>query len=48
MILKRAADWLEKFSVAALAVGIFQEKMLAAVLGILALFGCFWLTKNGR
>lgn len=47
-MLKRIADWLEKLSVAALAVGLFQGKTTAVIMGILALAGCLWLTKQGR
>ncbi|WP_298993221.1 hypothetical protein [uncultured Desulfovibrio sp.] len=45
-MLKRLADWLEKLSVAALAVGLFQGKTAAVAVGVLALLGCLWLTKK--
>ena len=44
--LKRHADWLEKMSVAAFAVGIFQRQVLGAVIGILCYFLSLYLTKK--
>ena len=49
--IKRSADWLEKISVASLAVGIFQgeEKMLAGLaVGILAITGSHVLDNIWR
>ncbi|MDO5484129.1 MAG: hypothetical protein Q4F27_04395 [Desulfovibrionaceae bacterium] len=45
-MIKRLADWLEKMSVAALAVGIFQQKMEGVVIAVLAFGWCIWLTKR--
>lgn len=44
-MLKRFADWLEKVSVAALAVGLFQSNGWGVVVAILALGWCMWITK---
>jgi hypothetical protein len=49
--IRRSADWLEKISVASLAVGIFQgeEKMLAGlVVGVLAIIGSHILDNIWR
>jgi hypothetical protein len=43
---KRFADWLEKVSVAALAVGLFQNNGWGIVVATAALCGCMWLTKR--
>lgn len=44
-MLKRAADWLEKMSVGALVVGLFQQESLTALLfGAACLLGCFCIT----
>ena len=43
---KRFADWLEKVSVAALAVGLFQNNGWGIVVATAALRGCMWLTKR--
>ena len=43
---KRIADWLEKVSVAALAVGLFQNNGWGIVVATAALCGCMWLTKR--
>ncbi|MDR1125183.1 MAG: hypothetical protein LBM64_03860 [Deltaproteobacteria bacterium] len=48
---RRSADWLEKISVASLAVGIFQgdEKMMAGlVVGLLAVIGSHTLDNIWR
>lgn len=45
-MVKRAADWLEKFSVAAMAVGVFQEKVLGVMIGAACLVGCMYLTRR--
>ncbi|MFU2207236.1 hypothetical protein [Solidesulfovibrio sp. C21] len=45
-MVKRAADWLEKFSVAAMAVGVFQEKVLGVFIGAACLAGCMYLTRR--
>ena len=36
-LLKRSADFLEKFSIASLAVGVFQAETLGFMLGLIAL-----------
>jgi len=41
---KRVADWLEKMSVAALAVGIFQGQMLGVLVSTIFLGLSLWLT----
>jgi len=43
---KRFADWLEKVSVAALAVGLFQGNGWGIVVAALALGWCMWITKR--
>ncbi len=43
---KRIADFLEKFAVAALAVGLFQERLLGVILCIVALSGCLYLQRG--
>jgi hypothetical protein len=42
---KRAADWLEKTSVAAIAVGIFNGQVIGVFVCLVALFATFWLTR---
>lgn len=44
---KRLADWLEKMSVAAMAVGIFQEKNIGICLGIACFAASLYLTWKG-
>lgn len=43
---KRVADWLEKVSVAAFAVGVFQGSGLGLGLSALAFGLSLWLTKR--
>ena len=43
---KRLADWLEKVSVAAFAVGVFQGNNTGLVVAAMALGGSMWLTKK--
>ena len=43
---KRIADFLEKFAVAALAVGLFQEKGVAVALGTASLAICLYLQRG--
>ncbi|WP_176631531.1 hypothetical protein [Desulfolutivibrio sulfoxidireducens] len=43
-MVKRAADWLEKFSVAAMAVGVFQETALGIAIGAACFAACLYLT----
>ena len=43
---KRIADFLEKFAVAALAIGLFQEKGIAVVLGALSFDICLYLQRG--
>lgn len=45
-MVKRFADWLEKISVAAFAVGVFQGNGWGIVVSALALGWCMWLTKR--
>lgn len=46
---KRLADFLEKSSVASLAVGIFQNVTIGLVIGVLAFLGAAYLTyKENR
>lgn len=45
---KRLADWLEKVSVAAFAVGVFQGSLLGLVIAALALGMSLWMTKRMR
>jgi hypothetical protein len=46
-MLKRIADWLEKVSVAAFAVGIFQGQFLwGLTVTVTALIGCLVITKR--
>jgi hypothetical protein len=42
---KRIADWLEKMSVAALAIGIFQLSISGIIIGCVAFAGMLALTK---
>jgi hypothetical protein len=44
-MLKRVADWLEKMSVAAMAVGLFQGRLLGVFIGILTFLVSLALTK---
>lgn len=43
IITKRTADWLEKMSVAAMAVGIFQGRVYGIVLGITCYIASIYL-----
>jgi hypothetical protein len=43
---KRIADWLEKLSVAGLALGLFQGTILGLILGAGFFVGSLWLTDN--
>ncbi|GHV59334.1 hypothetical protein FACS1894103_2500 [Campylobacterota bacterium] len=45
MVIKRLADWLEKISVAGLAVGLFQADMIGIITAILAFCGTMALTE---
>ena len=45
-MVKRIADWLEKVSVAAFAVGVFQYKVVGLVVAALSLALSLWLTKK--
>ena len=45
-MLKRHADWLEKMSVAALAVGLFQGQALGFVIGIACYIGSMYITRK--
>jgi hypothetical protein len=46
VVLRRIADWLEKVSVAALAVGLFQDKMIWALcIAVVTLSGSLIMTK---
>lgn len=45
-MLKRHADWLEKMSVAAFAVGLFQEQSFGFVIGIVCYAGSLYLTRK--
>ncbi|GHV04856.1 hypothetical protein AGMMS50229_07000 [Campylobacterota bacterium] len=46
MVLKRLADWLEKISVAGLAVGLFQLNTAGVITGVLAFCGTMLLTHH--
>ena len=41
---KRIADWLEKFSIASLAVGLYQEKTIGVAIGLVCVILSFYLT----
>ena len=43
---KRIADFLEKFAVAALAIGLFQGKGIAVALGSTSLAICLFLQRG--
>lgn len=43
---KRTADWLEKMSVAAMAVGIFQGQPAGIFLGLACFAASLYLTKK--
>ena len=45
-MLKRTADWLEKMSVAAMAVGIFQGQPIGIFLGVACFAASLYLTKK--
>ena len=45
-MIKRMADFLEKFAVASFAVGIFQLKILAVVFGIASFVACMIITHR--
>ena len=45
-MLKRTADWLEKMSVAAMAVGIFQCQPIGIFLGVACFAASLYLTKK--
>jgi hypothetical protein len=44
-IIKRMADWLGKMSVAALAIGLFQNNALAVAFGVAAIAACLAMTR---
>lgn len=41
---KRLADWFEKVSVASIAVGVFQGRMIGIFLSILCFGFCMYIT----
>ena len=48
---KRTADWLEKISVASIAVGLFQGNEYTTaglIVGVLAILASHWLDNLGR
>ena len=45
-MLKRNADWLEKMSVAAMAVGLFQLNFWAVLVGIACYAGSMYITRK--
>ena len=45
-MIKRMADFLEKFAVASFAVGLFQNKFLAIILGLITFTASMILTQN--
>ncbi|MDR2800840.1 MAG: hypothetical protein LBB52_06200 [Desulfovibrio sp.] len=45
-MLKRIADWLEKVSVAALAVGLFQGQGWGLWIALGCLAASLWMTEN--
>ena len=45
-MVKRFADWLEKVSVVALAVGLFQSNPFGIVIAVVAFGGCMLLTRK--
>ena len=45
-MLKRTADWLEKMSVAAMAVGIFQGQPIGIFVGVACFAASLYLTKK--
>lgn len=45
-MLGRIADWLEKMSVAAMAVGIFQGNDYGIALGVACLLGSLYITRR--
>jgi hypothetical protein len=46
VMVKRLADWFEKMSVAALAIGLFQVKFLAALCGVIFFVASMVLTHR--
>lgn len=45
-MLKRVADWLEKMSVASIAVGVFQGQHLGLAIGAACFVGSLYLTRK--
>ena len=45
-MLQRTADWLEKMSVAAMAVGLFQGQPVGVCLGLACFAASLYLTKK--
>ena len=43
---KRIADWLEKFSVVAAGVGVFQGRVVGLLVAIIAFGISLWITKR--
>ena len=43
-MIKRIADWLEKMSIAAFAVGIFQSRTLGVIIGVISLIISLWIS----
>ncbi len=45
-MLKRIADILEKFAVGSLLIGLYQQQILAVILGIAGLIACLHVTRR--
>lgn len=45
-LLRRTADWLEKMSVAAMAVGVFQARLDGMGIALACYLGSLWLTRE--
>lgn len=43
-LLKRTADWMEKMSVAAMAVGVFRGRLDGVGIALACYLGSLWLT----
>ena len=45
-MVKRIADILEKFAVGSLLIGLYQQNVLAVILGIAGLIACLHVTRR--
>ena len=47
-MVKRIADILEKFAVGSLLIGLYQQNILAVLLGFAGIIACLYLTRRAQ